>query len=32
MMRLKERDGVDTGNGCVSSADRLLRLDELGIF
>lgn len=26
------KDAIEVANGCVSSADRLLQLDELGIF
>jgi hypothetical protein len=26
------KDAIETANRCVSSADRLLQLDELGIF
>jgi hypothetical protein len=26
------KDAIEAASGCVSSADRLLKLDELGIF
>jgi primosomal protein N' len=26
------KDAIETASGCVSSADRLLQLDELGVF